>query len=70
MHLFPPPIAAQHWGPWLAALPTHVDLPFLHWSDAEVAALADASAVQETRAMRQLFDDSFEVRLELNFLLF
>ena len=56
---------AAQWGPWLAALPAHVDLPFVHWTAAEVAALAEPGVIRETEAMRQLLEDSFEVRHEL-----
>lgn len=57
------PGAAQ-WGPWLVALPEHVDLPFAHWEAAEVAALAEPSVLGEAEAMRQLLEDSFQVRPE------
>ena len=53
------------WGPWLAALPSHVDLPFVHWRDSQVAALGDSNAVREARAMRQLLEDSFQARSAL-----
>jgi hypothetical protein len=42
--------------PWLAALPRHVDLCWLYWSDAELAQLQDEDTVAEAQQLRSMYE--------------
>ena len=53
--------AAKSAAPWLDALPTHVDLPWLYWNDAELAELQDEDTVAEAQHLRSVFDAACEV---------
>jgi hypothetical protein len=46
---------------WLAALPQHVPLPWLHWGDAELAELQDPVALQEALQLQAMFEDECQV---------
>lgn len=47
--------------PWIEALPKHVHLPFLYFSDADVAACQDADVIREAAAIRSNAEATFEV---------
>jgi len=47
--------------PWLGALPAHVDLPWLYWSDAELAELQDEDTLAEGRQFRAVYEAACEV---------
>lgn len=53
--------AAKSSAPWLAALPAHVDLPWLYWSDAEMAELQDEDTLGEALHLRSVFEAACEV---------
>ena len=53
--------AAKSAAPWLDALPTHVDLPWLYWNDAELAELQDEDTVAEAQHLRSVFEAACEV---------
>ena len=38
---------------WMDALPVHVDIPFLYWSDDEVAQLADPGIIEDINTLRE-----------------
>ncbi|KAL4421162.1 hypothetical protein ABPG77_000797 [Micractinium sp. CCAP 211/92] len=53
--------AAERSGqPWLNALPDHVDLPWLYWSDAELAELQDEDTIAEARQFQAVFEAACE----------
>lgn len=47
--------------PWLDVLPPHVDLPWLYWSDAELAELQDEDTIAEAGQFREVFEAACEV---------
>lgn len=53
--------AAKSAAPWLAALPAYVDLPWLYWSDAELAELQDEDTLGEAQHLRSVFEAACEV---------
>ncbi len=53
--------AAMSAAPWLDALPAHVDLPWLYWSDAELAELQDEDTLAEAQHMRGVLETACEV---------
>ncbi|KAL4856151.1 Glutamate decarboxylase 1 [Chlorella vulgaris] len=44
--------------PWLDALPVHVDLPWLYWSDAELAELQEEDTIAEAGQLRAVFESA------------
>lgn len=54
--------ASSSAAPWLAALPAHVDLPWLYWSDAELAELQDEDTLAEAQHLRSVLEAACEVR--------
>jgi len=52
--------AEAPFAPWVASLPRHVPLPWLYWSEAEVAELQDAAVVAEAARLRQVLDAACE----------
>lgn len=47
--------------PWLDALPAHVDLPWLYWSEEEMAELQDEDTVAEAQQLRAVYEDACQV---------
>jgi hypothetical protein len=47
--------------PWLHALPVHVDLPWLYWSDAELAELQEEDTIAEAGQLRAVFESACQV---------
>ena len=50
---------------WLDALPAHVDLPWLYWTEAELAELQDDDTLAEADHLRSIFEAACEVRCAL-----
>ena len=44
--------------PWMDALPTHVDLPFLYWDDEDIARLGDPAIIAEIVTLRDFCGSS------------
>lgn len=57
------PRLARSIQPWLDALPTSVDLPWLYWSDDELAELQDEDTIAEAQHLRGTFDAACQVGL-------
>lgn len=47
---------------WLDALPEHVDLCWLYWTDAELAELQDEDTLAEARHLRAVYEAACEVK--------
>jgi hypothetical protein len=52
---------ARSTQPWLEALPAHVDLPWLYWSDAELAELQEEDTIAEARQLATTFQSACQV---------
>jgi hypothetical protein len=50
---------------WLNALPAHVDLPWLYWTEAELAELQDDDTLAEADHLRGIFEAACEVQCAL-----
>jgi hypothetical protein len=44
--------------PWLEALPAHIPLPWLYWSEDEIEELQDEDTIREALRLRAMFSDA------------
>ena len=48
-------------APWISVLPRYVDLPWLYWSEEELAELQDEDTLAEAAHLRSLYDAACQV---------